>query len=256
MPHHQKALVGLVLAALALAGCTAPDGTAATRADGTPPSVDGTDAVTATLDPAFPLQLQELAVVPATADLGDQVVARALAKNVGPEAATARIEFRLAGQLVSTATATLEPGESTLVAATLRPGRPGSLPVEAKVVESGAVLTTTFLVHGPDLVDPAVKVLDLQQCDRVGYRVSFRNAGDGAAQGVSVEAQLRDTDGAVVDRLTQEIGDVAAGASTLLEFTHVAPARCTAVQHTYTVHVIVRSAAGVTMEHDSAPFTV
>jgi hypothetical protein len=193
--------------------------------------------------------------VPPTADLGETVTARAVLKNLGDAPATANVEFRLGGQVASTAMATLAPGESTIVAGPVRPGRTGTLAVEARLRETGETQRASLLVHGPDLVDARVAVIDLQQCDRVAHRVSFRNAGDGAAHGVTVEAQLRTPDGAVVDRVTQPIDDLKPGASTLVEFTHVAPARCP-TQHTYAVHVVVLAQAGVRMEHASAPFTV
>ena len=254
MPARPKGLVALLLAAVTLAGCTGADGPGAT-ADGLPATTTGAPSTATPAAAATAISLDEVAVVPDTADLGDTVTARAVVTNVGAAAASIKVEFRLAGQLASTALATLAPGESTVVAGPLRPGRTGTLPVEVRVAETGTAKETSLLVHGPDLVDPEVNVIDLQQCDRVAHRISFRNAGDGTAHGVTVEAQLRSPDGAVVDRITQPVEDLKSGATTLVEFTHVAPARCP-VQHTYTVHVVVLAQAGVRMEHDSAPFTV
>lgn len=255
MPDRSR-IVGLVALAIALAGCTAPDDAASTRGASSSLPTPGLEPGAAA--PAVPstVHLLEFAVVPDTADLGDAVVARAVAKNTGAAPETFTVEFRLGDDLVATSTVTLTAGESTLVAGKLTPGRAGNHSVEARVRDTTDALTSSVLIHGPDLKDPAVQVLDLQQCDRVAYRVSFKNAGTGAAQGVTVEAQLRNTDGGIVDTLTQDIGDLAAGSPTLLEFTHVAPARCTALTHTYTVHVLVQSAGGVVLEHDSAPFTV
>lgn len=246
----------LVLAAVLLAGCSVPD---ATSEGATATTTKG--ASTATTPPpggagsAPTLALLEVAVVPETADLGDDLTARAIAKNLGGNVAIATVEFRLAGQLVHTAKATLQPGESTLLAATIKPGRTGTLPVEAKLVETGVTLTTTLLVHGPDLVDPKVTPLDLGQPDRVAHRVSFRNAGDGTAQGLRVEAQLLDEQGVLVDTIVRDLADLAPGQPTLVEFTHVARAGGS-VPYTYTVHVIVTAQPGVLLEHDSEPFTV
>lgn len=260
MAPHRVALLAVLAAAIALAGCTNPDGPGATSDGGTAttPATSGGAGDGATTTPTsagFPIALQEVAVTPTSADLGDIVTARAVLKNVGAAGATAHVEFRLGTEVASKALATLAPGESTVVAGPVRAGRTGTLSIEARVVESGETKTASVLVHGPDLVDAKVSVVDLQQCDRVAHRVSFRNAGDGAAIGVTVEAQLRSTDGAVVDRITQAVEDVKPGASTLVEFTHVAPARCPTT-HTYTVHVVVTAQAGVKMEYDSAPFTV
>lgn len=255
MPDRSKGLA-LLLVAIALAGCSAQDSPAATGEDaGAAASTTPRGAIPSAAEGAFPIRIQEVGVLPAVADLGDIVTARAVLKNVGAAPATANVEFRLGGQVASTALATLGPGESTVVAGPVRPGRTGTLPLEARLRESGEARQASLLVHGPDLVDARVSVIDLQQCDRVAHRVSFRNAGDGTAQGVTVEAQLRSPDGAVVDRVTQGIEDLKPGASTLVEFTHHAPARCP-TQHTYTVRVVVLAQAGVRMEHDSAPFTV
>ena len=254
MPARPLGLAALLLLATVLAGCSAQDGPGAT-ADG--PATTTTGAATPGTPPAGALAIAilEVAAVPPAADLGETVTARAVVKNVGTAPASIKVEFLLAGQVASTALATLQPDESTVVAGPIRPGRTGTLPLEVRVVGTGATKASTLLVHGPDLVDAKVSVIDLQQCDRVAHRVSFRNAGDGTAHGVTVEAQLRSPDGAVVDRLVQGVEDLKSGAGTLVEFTHVAPARCP-VQHTYTVHVVVLAQSGVRMEHDSAPFTV
>lgn len=245
----------LLLATALLAGCSAPDatseGASAATTKGTTPATTSPGGAGTTPT----LALLEVAVVPDTADLGDDLTARAIAKNLGGNVALATVEFRLAGQLVHTAKATLQPGESTLLAATIKPGRTGTLPVEAKLVETGATLTADLLVHGPDLVDAKVTPLDLGQPDRVAHRVSFRNAGDGNAQGLRVEAQLLDEQGILVDSIVQDLADLAPGQPTLVEFTHVARAGGS-VPYTYTVHVIVTAQAGVVLEHDSAPFTV
>ncbi|HWH07651.1 MAG TPA: hypothetical protein VNX21_00530 [Candidatus Thermoplasmatota archaeon] len=252
MPAPSKGVLSLLVTAAVLAGCTGADGPGATS-DPAPPEAHA--AASTAPAAAFPIALQDVAVVPGEADLGETVTARAVVKNVGAAPATAHVEFRLGGQVASAGFATLGPGESTIVAGPVRPGRTGNLTLEARVVESGETLRSALLVHGPDLVDAWVSVIDLQQCDRVAHRVSFRNAGDGAALGVTVESQLRSPDGAIVDRLVQGIGDLRPGASTLVEFTHVAPARCP-TQHTYTVRVVATAQSGVAMEHDSAPFTV
>lgn len=251
-----RTLGSLLAASVALAGCSALQGPAATDTTPTGPvNADGSPADAAGVTDAGPsVQLIEVATLPPSVNAGETFTVRALAKNVGTDTVPIVVEFVVGETVVTTAKATLAPAESTLLAGSARLSRAGTFPLVARLQDGSSSATTSLVVHGPQLADGKIEVVPLAQCDRVLYRVSFKNVGDGPAMGLSLQAQVLDPQGDVADTVNLAVPDVPAGESTLVEVNHVVPARCP-TPRTYTAAVTVTDQTGPALEIVSEPFS-